>query len=89
MDWAGPDVLLKRPLNLSFRRASALRNLLFLAASRDFRDWRLSAFSGRLEEKSDPMAKPRNRTDKHFQLDAVKLKRAQKALRAKTAGQRK
>jgi len=30
------------------------------------------------------MAPTRNRTHKHFQLDAVKIKRAQKALRAKT-----
>src|SRR6202163_5019744 len=31
-----------------------------------------------------PMATARNRTHKHFQLDSVKIKRAQKALRAKT-----
>jgi hypothetical protein len=30
------------------------------------------------------MATARNRTHKHFQLDSVKIKRAQKALRAKT-----
>jgi alkyl hydroperoxide reductase subunit AhpF len=30
------------------------------------------------------MATARNRSHKHFQLDAVKIKRAQKALRAKT-----
>ncbi len=30
------------------------------------------------------MAKTQNRIRKHFQLDAAKLKRAQKALRAKT-----
>ena len=30
------------------------------------------------------MATVRRRTHKHFQLDAVKIKRAQKALRAKT-----
>lgn len=30
------------------------------------------------------MTKAKNRTHKHFQLDAVKIKRAQKALRAKT-----
>ena len=30
------------------------------------------------------MAKTQNRTHKHFQLDAAKLKRAQKALRAET-----
>ena len=30
------------------------------------------------------MAKPQNRTDKHFQVDPIKLKRAQKALRTKT-----
>ena len=30
------------------------------------------------------MATVRNRTHKHFQLDTVKIKRAQKALRAKT-----
>ncbi|MGD0792347.1 MAG: hypothetical protein ABR920_11315 [Terriglobales bacterium] len=30
------------------------------------------------------MAKVRNRSHKHFQLDSVKIKRAQKALRAKT-----
>ena len=30
------------------------------------------------------MATTRNRSHKHFQLDAVKIKRAQKALRAKT-----
>ena len=30
------------------------------------------------------MPTERNRTHKHFQLDAVKIKRAQKALRAKT-----
>src|SRR5882762_8455428 len=31
-----------------------------------------------------PMATARNRSHKHFQLDSVKIKRAQKALRAKT-----
>ena len=31
-----------------------------------------------------PYGHPRNRTHKHFQLDSVKIKRAQKALRAKT-----
>ena len=30
------------------------------------------------------MATVRNRTHKHFQLDSVKIKRAQKVLRAKT-----
>ena len=30
------------------------------------------------------MAAARNRSHKHFQLDSVKIKRAQKALRAKT-----
>lgn len=30
------------------------------------------------------MATTRNRSHKHFQLDAVKIKRAQRALRAKT-----
>jgi hypothetical protein len=30
------------------------------------------------------MATARNRSHKHFQLDAAKIKRAQKALRAKT-----
>jgi hypothetical protein len=30
------------------------------------------------------MGTARNRTHKHFQLDAIKIKRAQKALRAKT-----
>ena len=30
------------------------------------------------------MAKTQNRTHKHFQLEAAKLKRTQKALRAKT-----
>jgi hypothetical protein len=30
------------------------------------------------------MAVTRNRSHKHFQLDSVKIKRAQKALRAKT-----
>jgi hypothetical protein len=30
------------------------------------------------------MATARNRTHKHFQLDATKIKRAQKALKAKT-----
>jgi len=30
------------------------------------------------------MATARNRAHKHFQLDAVKIKRAQRALRAKT-----
>jgi hypothetical protein len=30
------------------------------------------------------MAMARNRAHKHFQLDAVKIKRAQRALRAKT-----
>ncbi|MGA8152686.1 MAG: hypothetical protein WB952_17175 [Terriglobales bacterium] len=30
------------------------------------------------------MAMARNRSHKHFQLDAVKIKRAQKALRAKS-----
>jgi hypothetical protein len=30
------------------------------------------------------MTTARNRTHKHFQLDSVKIKRAQKALRAKT-----
>jgi hypothetical protein len=30
------------------------------------------------------LATTRNRSHKHFQLDAVKIKRAQKALRAKT-----
>jgi hypothetical protein len=30
------------------------------------------------------MATTRNRSHKHFQLDAVKIKRAQKALRART-----
>src|ERR1700676_820369 len=34
--------------------------------------------------KGCPMATARNRTHKHFQLDSVKIKRAQKALRAKT-----
>jgi hypothetical protein len=32
----------------------------------------------------DPMATARNRAHKHFQLDAVKIKRAQKVLQAKT-----
>ena len=30
------------------------------------------------------MATTRNRSHKHFQLDSIKIKRAQKALRAKT-----
>jgi hypothetical protein len=32
----------------------------------------------------DPMATARNRAHKHFQLDAAKIKRAQKILQAKT-----
>ena len=35
-------------------------------------------------EEEDRMATARNRSHKHFQLDAMKIKRAQKALRAKT-----
>jgi hypothetical protein len=35
-------------------------------------------------EGDDRMATARNRSHKHFQLDAMKIKRAQKALRAKT-----
>ena len=31
-----------------------------------------------------PTTRPRNRSHKHFQLDSVKIKRAQKALGAKT-----
>jgi len=36
------------------------------------------------EKEAIQMATVRRRTHKHFQLDAVKIKRAQKALRAKT-----
>jgi hypothetical protein len=35
-------------------------------------------------ERGTFMAAARNRSHKHFQLDSVKIKRAQKALRAKT-----
>lgn len=34
--------------------------------------------------KGNPMATAKNRTHKHLQLDAVKIKRAQKILHAKT-----
>src|ERR1700674_673282 len=36
------------------------------------------------EDRSTSMATANRRTHKHFQLDSVKIKRAQKALRAKT-----
>lgn len=35
-------------------------------------------------ERGIPMATARNRSHKHFQLDAVKIKRAQKVFKAKT-----
>jgi hypothetical protein len=36
------------------------------------------------EKGEDPVAIAKNRSHKHFQLDSVKIKRAQKALQAKT-----
>jgi hypothetical protein len=41
-------------------------------------------YSLKLREGGTFMATARNRSHKHFQLDSVKIKRAQKALRAKT-----